>query len=133
MNKPAKPRPENLAALRALGYNQVPQARSVVRGSARSVSQVVHNAPALAALAARAQEGALRLHAIAPLLPPSLRSLVQSGECQDDAWCLLVPHASAAAKLRHLLPALAAHLRTHGWAVTRLEVKVRRAGTSPYR
>ena len=124
MSKPAKPVEDSLAALRALGYNQVPRARSSVRGLARNVSQVVQNAPTLAALSARAQDGQQRLQAVLPLLPPSLRALVQSGQVENDAWCLLVPHAAAAAKLRQLLPALAAHLRTKGWPITQLQVKV---------
>jgi hypothetical protein len=124
MDKPRKSPSESLAALQALGYNQVPRARSSFRGLARNVAQVVQNAPTLAALSARAQDGQARLAAIAPLLPPMLRGVVQSGEAQDDAWCLLVPHASAAAKLRQMLPALAAHLRTKGWPITQLHVKV---------
>ncbi|MEY4364286.1 MAG: hypothetical protein RLZZ24_1638 [Pseudomonadota bacterium] len=124
MSKPSKPSPDSLAALRALGYNQVPRSRALVRGLARNVSQVVDNAPTLSALSQRASDGQARLRAIAGLLPPGLRTMVQSGAVEDDAWCLLVPHAAAAAKLRQLLPALAAHLRTHGWAVTQLQVKV---------
>ena len=125
MDKPRKPPSDSLAALRALGYNQVPRSRASVRGLARNVAQVVQHAPTLAALSARAQDGQARLAAITYLLPPALRGVVQSGEVQDDAWCLLVPHASAAAKLRQLLPALAAHLRTKGWLVTHIQVKVR--------
>ena len=124
MNKPGKPSSDSLAALRALGYNQVPRARGSVRGVARNVAQVVQNAPTLAALSAQAQQGQARLAAIASLLPPALRGVVLSGEAQEDAWCLLVPHASAAAKLRQLLPALAAHLRTKGWPITQIQVKV---------
>lgn len=124
MSKPDKPNSDSLAALRALGYNQVPRARASVRGWARNVSQVVQQAPTLSALSQRAQDGQARLQAISPLLPPSLRQLVQSGQVENDAWCLLVPHAAAAAKLRQLLPALAAHLRTKGWPVTQVQVKV---------
>ena len=40
MSKPDKPNSDSLAALRALGYNQVPRARASVRGWARNVSQV---------------------------------------------------------------------------------------------
>lgn len=124
MSKPEKSPAESLAALRALGYNQVPRARASVRGLARNVSQVVQLAPTLSALAERAQDGQARLKAIQPLLPPGLRHMVQSGQVEQDAWCLLVPHAAAAAKLRQLLPALAAHLRTKGWPVTQVQVKV---------
>ena len=124
MSKPDKPSSDSLASLRALGYNQVPRARASVRGLARNVSQVAQNAPTLSALSQRAQDGQARLRAITPLLPLALRQVVQSGNVEDDAWCLLVPHAAAAAKLRQLLPALAAHLRTKGWPVTQVQVKV---------
>ena len=124
MSKPDKPSSDSLASLRALGYNQVPRARASVRGLARNVSQVAQNAPTLSALSQRAQDGQARLRAITPLLPLALRQVVQSGNVEDDAWCLLVPHAAAAAKLRQLLPALAAHWRTKGWPVTQVQVKV---------
>lgn len=128
MTKPDKSATDSLAALRALGYNQVPRTRSSIRGLARNVSQVMQNAPTLSALSQRAQDGLARLQAIQPLLPPALRNSVQSGNVEDDAWCLLVPHAAAAAKLRQLLPALAAHLRTKGWPITQVQVKVSKEG-----
>ena len=127
MAKPNPPSADALAALRALGYNAVPRARSSVRGQARHVTQVVQTAPGLAELSSLAREGQARLHAIQPLLPTSLRGLVQSGGVDDEAWCLLVPNSAVAAKLRQLLPALAAHLRSKGWAVQQLRVKVQSA------
>ena len=38
--------------------------------------------------------------------------------------CLLVRNNAAAAKIRQLLPAMAAHLRTKGWDVTEIRLKV---------
>ena len=125
MSKTPPPRPQTLASLRALGYNRVPRATTMLRGQARLVGQVLQSAPGLAELSARAQDGQARLQAIAPLLPPGLRQSVQSGTIEDQAWNLLVPHAAAASKLRQLLPALAAHLRSKGWPVQTLRVKVR--------
>ena len=115
---------DTLTALRSLGYNQVPKARSIVRGRALSISRVLNAAPGLAELSAQAHDNQRRLQAIAPLLPTSLRPLVQSGGMEGGTWCLLVPNSAVAAKLRQTLPALAAHLRTKGWAVTALRVKV---------
>ena len=115
---------DTLSALRALGYNQVPKARSIVRGRAQSINRVLNVAPGLAELSAQAHDNQQRLQAIAPLLPASLRPLVQSGGMEGGTWCLLVPNSAVAAKLRQTLPALAAHLRTKGWAVTALRVKV---------
>ena len=118
------PHPDTLAAYRALGYSTPPKAKVSVRGRSQTVEQVVDSAPTLAQFSAVARDTQNRLKAIAPLLPASLRSLVQSGGVEDDAWCLLVPNSAVAAKLRQTLPALCAHLRTKGWNVNTIRVKV---------
>ena len=118
------PHPDTLAAYRALGYSTPPKAKVSVRGRSQTVEQVVDSAPTLAQFSAVARDTQNRLKAIAPLLPASLRSLVQSGGVEDDAWCLLVPNSAVAAKLRQSLPALCAHLRTQGWDVQTIRVKV---------
>jgi hypothetical protein len=118
------PHPDTLAAYRALGYNTPPKAKVSVRGRSQTLEQVVDSAPGLAQFSAVARDTQNRLKAIAPLLPASLRPLVQSGGVEDDAWCLLVPNSAVAAKLRQTLPALCAHLRTKGWNVNTIRVKV---------
>jgi len=65
-----------------------------------------------------------RLQAIQPLLPPALRSAIQAGPIEGPSWCLLVKGNAAAAKLRQLAPALAAHLRSKGWDVQGIRLKV---------
>ena len=119
------PHPDTLAAYRALGYSQVPKSKSFARGKSQTLEQVVVSAPTLSQLSAIARDTQNRLKAIAPLLPVSLRALVQSGSVEDDTWCLLVPNSAVAAKLRQTLPALCAHLRTHGWNVNTIRVKVK--------
>ena len=119
------PHPDTLAAYRALGYNAPPKAKVKTRGQSQTLEQVVDSAPTLAHLSAIAQDTQKRLKAIAPLLPTTLRSLVQSGGVEGDAWCLLVPNSAVAAKLRQTLPALCAHLRTKGWTVNTIRVKVK--------
>ena len=119
------PHPDTLAAYRALGYSQAPKSKSFVRGKSQTVEQVVDSAPTLSQLSAIARDTQNRLKAIAPLLPVSLRALVQSGSVEDDTWCLLVPNSAVAAKLRQTLPALCAHLRTRGWNVNTIRVKVK--------
>jgi hypothetical protein len=119
------PRPDTLAAYRALGYSHVPKAKVSVRGKSQTLAQVVNQAPTLSQLSAMASDGQNRLQAIGPLLPSSLRSLVQSGGTEDGCWCLLVPNSAVAAKLRQTLPALCAHLRSKGWHVTSIRVKVK--------
>ena len=118
------PHPDTLAAYRALGYSTPPKAKVSVRGRSQTLEQVVDSAPGLAQFSAVARDTQNRLKAIAPLLPASLRPLVQSGGVEDDAWCLLVPNSAVAAKLRQTLPALCAHLRTKGWNVNTIRVKV---------
>ena len=96
-----------------------------MRGKSQTLEQVVDAAPTLSQLSAIARDTQSRLKAIAPLLPVSLRALVQSGSVEDDTWCLLVPNSAVAAKLRQTLPALCAHLRTKGWNVNTIRVKVK--------
>ncbi len=124
-NRPP-PHPDTLATLRALGYNQVPRSRVRLRGLAQTVEQVVDSAPTLAHLSAMARDTQMRLRAIAPLLPASLRQVVESGGVDGSSWCLLVPNSAVAAKLRQTLPALCAHLRTKGWDVQTIQVKVKK-------
>ena len=117
--------PDTLAALRALGYNQVPSSKARLRGRTQTLEEVVDSAPTLAHLSAMARDTQQRLRAIAPLLPNSLRNAVESGGVDGSTWCLLVPNSAVAAKLRQTLPALCAHLRTKGWDVQTIQVKVK--------
>jgi len=117
-------RADSLAALRDLGYNDVPKSNLVIRGKSQSVTQILDGATSLSQLQALAREGQNRLQAILPLLPVSMRSLVQSGGIDGEAWCILVSNSAMAAKLRQFLPSLCAHLRTKGWNVQTITVKV---------
>jgi hypothetical protein len=117
-------RSDSLAALRDLGYNAVPKSNVVIRGKTQSVTQILDGATSLSQLQALARDGQNRLQAILPLLPLSMRSLVQSGGIEGEAWCILVPNSAMAAKLRQFLPSLCAHLRTKGWNVQTITVKV---------
>ena len=117
-------RDDSLAALRDLGYNAVPKSNFVIRGKTQSVTQILDGATSLSQLQALARDGQNRLQAILPLLPVSMRSLVQSGGIDGEAWCILVPNSAMAAKLRQFLPSLCAHLRTKGWNVHTITVKV---------
>ncbi|MDB5892483.1 MAG: hypothetical protein JWQ88_14 [Rhodoferax sp.] len=89
-----------------------------------TVQQAAADSPALSHLTALTRDSAARLKAIEVLLPPGLRLAIRSGPIDGDTWCLLVDSNAAAAKLRQLSPALLAHLRTKGWSVTSLRLKV---------
>ena len=117
-------RADSFAALRDLGYNAVPKSNVVIRGKSQSVAQILDGATSLSQLQALARDGQNRLQAILPLLPVTMRSLVQSGGIDGEAWCILVPNSAMAAKLRQFLPSLCAHLRTKGWNVQTITVKV---------
>ncbi len=121
---PFPKRAGSLAALRDLGYNAVPKSNFVIRGKTQSVTQILDGATSLSQLQALARDGQNRLQAILPLLPVSMRSLLQSGGIDGEAWCILVPNSAMAAKLRQFLPSLCAHLRTKGWNVQTITVKV---------
>lgn len=82
------------------------------------------HAPGLARLAELTQASSARLRVIEPLIPGLLRPYVQAGPLEGDAWCLLVASNAVAAKLRQLLPAFEAHLRTKGWPCSGIRLKV---------
>ena len=98
------------------------------RHHAISLQQAATEAPTLAQLVTLTRDSSARLQAITPLLPPGLRALVQAGPIDGSSWCLLVQGNAGAAKLRQLLPALAAHLRSKGWDVASIRIKVQSGG-----
>ncbi|NBS08116.1 MAG: hypothetical protein EBT49_01665 [Betaproteobacteria bacterium] len=89
-----------------------------------TAEQAARLEPGLARLGALGQESLQRLAAIAPLLPPGLREGLKAGPIDGQTWCLLVPSNAASAKLRQMEPALLAHLRTRGWNVQQLRLKI---------
>ena len=94
------------------------------RHFAISLEQAAQTSPMLSKLVGQAREANARLKAIESLLPPGLREAIQPGPIDGATWTLLIKNAAAANKVRHLLPALEAHLRTKGWAVERIQLKV---------
>lgn len=78
----------------------------------------------LGSLMQRLQASRQRMACIAPLLPAALRSAVQPGPLDDEGWALLVAHAAAAAKLRQMLPQLAAELLAQGWPDVPIRLRV---------
>ena len=94
------------------------------RHYAVTVQQASAESPTLAKLTALTRDSSDRLKAIELLIPASLRTAVQAGPIDGDNWCLLVKSNAAAAKIRQLLPALQAHLRSRGWEVNAIRLKV---------
>jgi hypothetical protein len=78
----------------------------------------------LAQLAALTRESSERLKAVESLVPPALRPALQAGPIEGTTWCIVVKSNAAAAKLRQLLPAMQAHLRSKGWQVNVIRLKI---------
>lgn len=86
--------------------------------------QATQDSPVLARLSALSDDSVARLKAVQSLIPAALRSAVTAGPIEDSSWCLLLDNNAAAAKMRQLLPALVAHLRSKGWEITSIRLKV---------
>lgn len=89
-----------------------------------SLQQAAMGAPTLARLVDMSRESSSRLKTIEGLLPGSLRASVAAGPIDGPVWCLLVRGNAVAAKLRQLLPALEAHLRSRGCEITSIRLKI---------
>lgn len=89
------------------------------------LNQALRASPALASIVDRIQLSQQMLATILPLVPPGLRPHLLAGPLDDAVWCLLVSNPSVASKLRQLNPALLAALRSAGFQVTQLRLKVR--------
>lgn len=92
--------------------------------SATSLQQAVQQAPTLSRLAAAASKSQACLDALNSLLPAALRKGIKAGPLEDDQWCLLAANSAVAAKLRQLSPTLLEQLRTQGWEITAIRIKV---------
>jgi hypothetical protein len=57
-------------------------------------------------LKGRLDLSARRWQQVQQLVPASMHTLVKPGACDDFDWCIVVAHAAAAAKLRHIVPDL---------------------------
>jgi len=94
------------------------------RHHAITLQQAATESPGLARLAGLARESGERLKLCESLIPPMLRARIKPGPVEGSDWCLLTDNNAVAAKLRQLLPALAAHLRSRGADVQTIRVKV---------
>ncbi len=87
--------------------------------------QASQDSPVLARLTDLTRDSVARLGAIQNLIPAALRSSVQAGPIDGAVWCLLINNTATAAKMRQLLPALESHLRSKGWDIDSIRLKVR--------
>lgn len=94
------------------------------RNQAVTLLQATQSSPVLAQLAALATESSARLKALEPLIPKSLLNCIRPGPIEGTVWCLLLDNNAIAAKLRQLLPSLESHLRTKGYDVVSIRLRV---------
>jgi hypothetical protein len=92
----------------------------------RSVTalQAAHESPTLSHLSALTKESSARLKSLESLIPSALLKNIKPGPIEGSTWCLLLDNNAVAAKLRQMMPALQAHLRSKGWEVTSIRIKV---------
>jgi hypothetical protein len=102
----------------------MPQPTERSAAPAQALRQALDASEPLSQLLARVQASRERLVVVGPLLPAELLSLVQAGPLDDSGWTLLVANASAAAKLRQLLPTLVDALAANALPVAALRIKV---------
>jgi hypothetical protein len=86
--------------------------------------QATQDSPTLAHLSALATESSARLKLIEKLIPATLRSAVRPGPIDGPVWCLILDNNSIAAKIRQLLPSFESHLRSKGYEVSAIRLKV---------
>lgn len=97
---------------------------SVHHHRAVSALQASQESPTLARLSELAVESSARLRSLGSIIPPTLQASIQAGPIEGNEWCLLISNTAVAAKVRQLLPAIQAHLRTKGWEVNAIRLKV---------
>lgn len=86
--------------------------------------QASQDSPTLARLTELGRDSVARLKAIQALIPDSLRPAIKAGPIEGPVWCLILDNNATAAKIRQLVPALASHLRSKGWDVASIRLKV---------
>ena len=87
--------------------------------------QATLESPALLRLTELTRDSVARLDAVKSLIPAALRPSVTAGPIEGGVWCLLLDNNSTAAKIRQIVPSLESHLRTEGWSIGSIRLKVR--------
>ena len=90
----------------------------------KSITTAMQDAPGLRALTQRIALSQRRLATIAAVLPGSLSKQITSGNCNDDAWCILASNNGVAAKLRQLLPRLEQRLMAQESRAVNIRIRV---------
>ena len=94
------------------------------RNHSFTLLQATQDSPTLARLTGLAMESSARLKTVESLIPVALRKAVRAGPIEGTVWCLILDNNAIASKIRQLLPSLESHLRTKGWEVSAIRLKV---------
>ena len=117
-------KPSALAQLRALGYSKVPRSGPLLRGKSVEVLKAAQSAPGLAQLIAQATKSKGQIEDLKGLVPPLILNQLKSGPMEEGNWILMLKSPASAAKLRQMGPAICAHLRSKGWNIQIITVRV---------
>ena len=104
-------------------YVKPPRSAPLPPGT-RPIGQALAASEPLAALSRRLRESQLRLESVRSLLPPAMWQFVKAGPIDETGWTLLATNGAVSAKLRQMVPALDAHLRSQGWPGPPVRVKM---------
>ena len=96
--------------------------------TALPLADALQGSEPLARLAERLKDSKRRFECIQAVLPPPLAGLAKPGPVDAHGWTLLAGNPSVAAKLRQLVPLLAAELARGGFAPLPIRVKVQFRG-----
>jgi hypothetical protein len=88
------------------------------------LSDALQASEPLARLAERLRDSKRRFDCVAPLLPGALAAQAHPGPVDMHGWTVLAANAAVAAKLRQLVPLLAAELSKAGHATLPIRIKV---------
>jgi hypothetical protein len=94
------------------------------------LSDALQASEPLARLAERLRESKRRFDCIAPVLPGALAAQAKPGPVDVHGWTVLAANAAVAAKLRQLVPLLAAELDKAGLAALPIRIKVEPVGAN---
>ena len=100
------------------------RSRAPLPSHTQAIVQALAGSEPLVALTQRLRASQARLEAVLPLLQPAMRPFVKAGPIDEAGWTLLATNSAVSAKLRQMLPALEAHLRSCGWPGPAVRVKV---------
>jgi hypothetical protein len=84
----------------------------------------IQGTPKMAALIELNKESSARFKSIEPLIPGTLRFLIQPGPIEGSTWCLILDNSAVASKVRQILPAIISHLRCKGRDIDSVRLKV---------